>query len=328
MLDISWSSDITENPLRLADAIELAVAFGGDNYNNRFTRADFQYCVDTENLSDDDYPSYLTGDQADERNIHFEEALKLIRDRAKWLGTAYPFSVETDEVQFKPQPTPRRHLPYLFLLVCSNGNSVPTLKSALPDQFELLCKEALRSLFPHWAIVLSFGQRSEDRKAIFGYSAKKAVPKLAAMLNAELLKADQIPDTQQEFGIDIIAICPFGDQSGHPFFAFAQCTLGQDWWKKRHEASADSELGAFVHLEANHSNFLMIPHFPRYNLDCWSEKPWRTGNCILCDRFRICNLLEKSHFSELNNFPSGIANIFSKLEENLVSIHGSLPSLQ
>ena len=318
MLNISWSSDIIKDALLLADAIELAVAFNEDSFG-RFTRADFQHLVDTENLSDDER-SYLTGDQADERNPQFDNAITLIRNRAEWLGPAYPFGVDDNEVQFTPQSTLRRHLPYLFLLVCSNGNSMPTLKSALPDQFEVLCKEAFQALFPDWAEVLSFGQRSEDRKTIFGYSAKKAVPKLAEMLNAELVKADQLPDTQREFGIDIIAICPFGDQSGHPFFAFAQCTIEQDWWRKRHEARADSELTGFVNVNACHSNFLMIPHFPRNSLDRWYTDAGRTGNCILCDRFRICVLLERSNFFENEDLPDSIDNIFSTLEKNLVKV--------
>ena len=322
MIEMSWNSEVTKDPLLLADAIELAVAFGGDNYNSRFTRADFQHFVVTESLGDDDL-SYIAGDEADERNEQFEQALTLIGNRAKWLVPAYPFSVVFGEVRFTPGNTLRRHLPYLFLLVCSNGNNVPSLKYALPNQFEELCKEALRSLFPDWAEVVSFSQKSEDRKTIFGYAAKDAVPKLAEKLNAGLKNASQLSNTQQEFGIDIIAICPFDDLSPYPFFAFAQCTIGQDWSAKRHEAIADSALTGFVDLNARHSNFMMIPHFPRYSLDRWDRDPGKTGNCILCDRLRICSLLEKSSFFEHDEFPGSIAGIFSMLQEKLDSIHGS-----
>ena len=286
MLEIQWNKDVTKDPLILADAIELAVAFGDESYGDQFTQADFLHFVASESLSDDD-ESPITGDVADERVEQFEQALTLIADRARWLGDTYPFSVEAGEVRLTPQPTLRRHLCYLFLLVCSNGNSVPSIKSALPDQFEDLCKEAFRSLFPEWAEVYLFSQRSEDRKNVFGYSAREAIPKLAEKLNARLKDPDRLPKTQREFGIDMIAICPFGDQTPYPFFAFAQCTIGQDWWDKRHEAIADSALTGFINLNARHSNFLMIPHFPRYSLECWSEDPARTGNCILCDRFRI-----------------------------------------
>ena len=320
MLDMTWSPDTTKDPLILADAIELAVAFAKDDYNGRFTRADFQHLAASESLSDNEM-SYLTGDQADERTEQFEQALTLIKNRASWLGGAYPFSVATDEVRFSPPDAIGKCLPYLFLLVCSNGNHVPSLKSALPAQFESLCKEAFRSLFPEWAEVLLFSQKSEDRKTHFGWAASDAVPKLAKMLNAGLVNADQLSSTQREFGIDLIAVCPFDDQLPHPFFAFAQCTIEQEWWSKRHEAIAQNELASFVNLNANHSNFLMIPHFPRYSLERWSEDPGRTGNCILCDRFRLCRLLEKSDFFENSNPPASLAVVFQTLNDSLAQTY-------
>ena len=323
MLDISWSSTITKDPLTLADAIELVVAFGEDNGKGRFNRADFQHVVDTENLNDDD-DSYLAGDQADERNDQFEQALTLIKNRALWLGSVYPFTVITDEVTFAPQTSTYDYLPYLFLLVCSNGNCVPSLKSALPAQFENLCKEAFRALFPEWADVLLFSQNSQDRKDIFGWAASDAVPKLAEKLNAGLVSSGELSDTQREFGIDLIAICPFDDGVAHPFFAFAQCTIEQEWWDKRHEANAESSLTGFVTLNARHSNFLMIPHFPRYRLEQWSEDPGRTGGCILCDRFRLCVMLGRSNFLECGKPPESIANVFTILEENLVQMPGMI----
>lgn len=317
MLDMMWSSDTTKDPLILADAIELAVAFAEDDYNGRFTRADFQYIAASEILSDDGM-SFPTGDQADEYTKQFEQARTVIGDRASWLGVTYPFSVVAGEIKFLPPATIAGCLPYLFLLVCSNGNFVPSLKNALSDQFEDLCKEAFRSLFPEWARVLLFSQKSKDRKEHFGWKASKAVPKLAKMLNAELINADRLSSTQREFGIDLIAICPFDDQLAYPFFAFAQCTIEQEWWTKRHEAIAETELTGFVNLNVKHTNFLMIPHFPRYSLEEWSEDPGKTGNCILCDRFRLCRLLEKSKFFEHDNPPASLAVVFQTLNDNLV----------
>ena len=321
MLDIEWNSDVTKDPLLLADAIELAVAFGDESCGGRFTLADFQHFVVTESLSDNSqFP--LEGDEADERIAQFEEAINLIEKRALWLGTTYPFNVDVGEVRLTQQTALCSHLCYLFLLVCSNGNFMPSIKAALPDQFEDLCKEAFRSLFPKWAEVFSFSQKSEDRKNVFGYSAKEAIPKLAEKLNASLVNPDRLPDRQREFGIDIIAICPFGDLTLYPFFAFAQCTIGQDWTEKRHEARADMALAGFVHLDTRHSNFLMIPHFPRYSLEVWSEDPGRTGDCIICDRLRICRLLEISSFLEQDGLPKSIASVFQTLEANLTQAQG------
>ena len=312
-----WGSYVTKNPILLADAIELAVAFDDERYGGQFTRAEFQNLVATEDLTDDEQ-SFLGGDEADERNDQFEQALALMRNRAIWLGETYPFVVEDNEVHFVSRCPLERHLCYLFLLICSNSNSVPVLKSRLPDQFEDLCREAFRSLFPAWAEVLSFSQRSEDRKKHFGYSAKDAIPILAKKLNTNVLHINELPDTQREFGIDLIAICSFDDQVPYQYFAFAQCTIGQEWWEKRHEARADTALSEFIHLNVRHTNFLMIPHFPRFNHDSWSEEHSRTGNCILCDRLRICSLLEKSRFFEDAKLPESIASVFTTLKANLV----------
>ena len=132
---MSWNSALAKDPLVLTDAIELLVAFAEGDYSGRFTRANFQHFVTMENLTDDE-TTYVTGDEADEYNRQFDDALTLIRRRADWLGASYPFRVVSDEVIFNPPPGASDHLPYLFLLVCSNGNSVPLLKKALPGQFE------------------------------------------------------------------------------------------------------------------------------------------------------------------------------------------------
>ena len=314
-VEIDWGSDTAKNSIALADAIELAVALDEAGYYGRFTQADFQSAL-TEVLGDDN-ASYLPGDQADERAGVFEEALGLIEKRGAWLKDGYPFTVVDGEARFAPEPCANRHLPYLFMLACSNKKHIPQLDRQLPIQFENLCKEALKGLFPGWADVWSFSQYSEDRKTVFGYSAAQAVPQLAKKLNANAKDAGEIPSAPREFGIDIVVVSSFDDSAPYPFFAFAQCTVAQDWWDKRHEAIASNSLTGFIDLNVQHSNFLMIPHFPRHDLKKWSEDPSRTGNCILCDRYRICRLLEKSDSFDLEDPPPAVADIFEKIRESL-----------
>lgn len=314
-VEIDWGSDTAKNSIALADAIELAVALGEADYYGRFTQADFQSAL-KEVLGDDD-ASYLPGDQADARAGVFEEALGLIEKRGAWLKNGYPFTVVDGEVRFAPEPCANRHLLYLFLLACSNRKHIPELDKKLPMQFENLCKEALKGLFPDWADVWLFSQYSEDRKTVFGYAADQAVPQLAKTLNADVKNAEELPHGQREFGIDIVVVSSFDDSAPHPFFAFAQCTVAEDWWDKRHEAIAANSLTGFIDLNAQHTNFLMIPHFPRHDLNKWSEDPSRTGNCILCDRYRICRLLEKSGAFSVDDPPPGVADIFEKIGKSL-----------
>lgn len=313
-----WGADAAKRSksIPLADAIELAVAFDGAAHHGRFTQADFLHAL-TESLDEDDV-THIPGDEADERVEVFEDALDLIKKRGAWLDNGYPFTVVDGEARFAPLPGAKNHLPYLFLLACSNRKHIPSLNRALPTQFENLCKEALKGLFPEWADVWSFSQYSEDRKSVFGYAADKAVPELAKKLNANVMYEEEIPDTPREFGIDIVAISSFGDSAPYPFFAFAQCTVGQRWWEKRHEAAATGSLASFIDLNsAPHSNFLMIPHFPRHNLERWSEDRARTGNCILLDRYRICHLLEKSNSFDVDDPPADVADIFKEIRDSL-----------
>ncbi len=319
MIDFPWSQEIVDDVVDLADCIELIVALDGD-YDGRFTRADFIQAVQSEILFEDEF---LQGEQVDDLNAKFEEAKALIKNRAFWLGKTYPFRQDDDEVQFAPQTSKKHYLSYLFLLTCSCHNRmIPVLRHNLRVEFENLCKEAMQALFPDWAEVFLFSQNSEDRKNL-GWSAREAIPALARKLNAQEYQEEieKLPDTQREFGIDLIAICSFDDELEYPFFAFAQCTVAKEWWNKKHEAQSRHALSGFVRLDTDHTNFLLIPHFPRIKLTEWREDRSRTVNCILCDRYRICRLLEKSKPLICRKLPSGMHEIFQKIQKHLPEYH-------
>ena len=314
MIDFPWSEEIIEDVVDLADCIELVVALKGDYYGH-FTRADFIQVVQSEIL--------LEGEQVDDLNKSFEDAMDLIKKRALWLKETYPFRQDQDKVQFAPQTSKKHYLSYLFLLVCSCHNRIPSLRHDLRVEFESLCKEAMRALFPGWAEVFLFSQNSEDRKKL-GWSAREAIPALAKKLNAQVYQKeiDKLPDTQRECGIDLIAICSFDDELEYPFFAFAQCTVKkEEWWTKKHEAQSRNALSGFVRLDTDHTNFLLIPHFPRINLTEWREDRSRTVDCILCDRYRICRLLEKSKPLTCQDLPRGMYNIFQEIQKHLPEHH-------
>ena len=315
MIDFPWSQEIIKDVVDLADCIELTVALN-DDYDGQLTRADFIQVVQSDIL--------LLGEQVDDLNEPFEGAMALIKNRALWFGEIYPFKQDDGGVQFAPSRTSKKHyLSYLFLLACSCHNRIPSLKYSLRVEFENLCKEAMRALFPDWAEVFLFSQNSEDRK-ILGWSVREAIPALAQKLNAQVYQEeiDKLPDTQRECGIDLIAICSFGDELEYPFFAFAQCTVTkEEWWNKKHEAQSGHALSGFVRLDTYHTNFLLIPHFPRIKLTEWREDRSRTVGCILCDRYRICRLLEKSKPLTCQALPCGMRKIFQEIQKHLPEHH-------
>lgn len=316
MIDLEWSTRITDDSLILADVIELSVAFIAE-HNGYFNQSEFIHRIASEILDDQDQDFHY-GDAIDSFVPKYEEAVGVIRNRAIWLGEAYPFRVESNEVQMDHSCASTDALPYLFMLICSNRKFAPDLYDDLPSQFEYLCKEALKPLFPEWTDVLLFSNDSNDRKSVFGVPANQAVPALADKLNTKPVDHANPGTGGREYGIDIVAICPLGDDSSYSWFAFAQCTLGARWWKKRHEAKAESELTSFIHLTAHHTNFLMIPYMPRVSLDGWRVDGGKTGGCILCDRYRICFLLGKSATFRYDNPPVQLASIFNTIESQLV----------
>ena len=301
MLEINWNEGVVNDPVRLADYIELTIAIDSEHGGLAFTHADFVNAVQDAPYNDIE-DSFLEWDEMDETKCHFEDALSLIERRHQWLGSLHPFVVEGDEVRLAPGSGRDGWTPYIFLLACSHHASISGKGPRLETEFEKICKEAMKSFFNESAYVFLFSQFSEDR-ARLGRSAREAVKNLAAMLNTRIaIPEENIPTGSNEFGIDIVAIDTLDDRLGYPFFAFAQCTVSQYpqvWGRKNSEARADHGLAEYILLNIQHPNLLFIPHLPRKDLDALDESvlPHEISNCVFCDRYRICKALHRlEHF--------------------------------
>ena len=312
MVDFYWNHDIINDLVDLTDCIELVAAFSYNAYGGRFTRANFIDALQDDLLNGN---RCFQGEEVDRFNSKFEEAMSLIEKRKLWLGEIYPFRHENHEVRFEPQISDKNYLSYLFLLLCSCHTKISRLSIDFPVQFENFCKEVMRVIFPS-ADVFLFSKNSKDRQKL-GSTADKAIPALAKKLNTQISRGADLPATQKEYGIDLIAIYSFDDELEYPFFAFAQCTLRKEWWNKRHEAQSRQALVGVIQLAVDHSNFLMIPYFPRVKAIEWSQPRDRTVNCLLCDRYRICRLLEKSTTFTYQNLPLHMHDIFQEIENYL-----------
>lgn len=316
MATYEWSKEILSDPVTFADQVELALAFHADDYDRVFAWSDFKRDIGSE-LLDDRLASFITGEEADDLSDAFDDMLTLIERRHGWLGDAYPFKCVEGEVHFTPSNFHhRQNLLYLMLLVCTYHSKFGYSSNELAVAFEDICKEAMKCLFPSYADVFTFSQNSDDRKRL-GWSARDAVPALASKLNAPIDNPNQIPNHQNEFGIDIVAICGFDDDLPYPFFALAQCTIQRQWWVKRHEAIARNSLEGYISIKTNHSNFLFIPHFPQFHHDEWSARPDQITNCIICDRHRILTLLKIGDKLNSLSLPHSVRNVFSAIEDRL-----------
>lgn len=221
MIPFDWSRETVCDPAKLADYVELTAAFFEDEYQGSFKWSDFQQGA-SENILDDSLRTYVLGDEADEFSAPYTDMLNLVEQRAAWLGESYPFTRINSEVIFSPsQSTSKPYLPYLMLLICTYHNDASYSSSELQNGFEDVCKLAMQALFPDYADVFLFSQNSDDRLKL-GWSARKAIPALAQKLNSQVVPEAQIPDTQREFGIDLIAICGFDDFAEYPLHSSAQ----------------------------------------------------------------------------------------------------------
>lgn len=299
MLSIDWNKHTTEDSVKLADCIELSLVLDDGYSDGAFGYDDFIDRIRDEpyDLPDaDEVPGFLDGDEADEAKIYFESAMALISQRRQWLGELYPFVGNGNEVEFTPATDEAVWMPYIYLLACANHTWVAYGDRKFTTGFEVVSKVAMKSIFNENADVFLFSQFSQDR-AQMGLSARDAIIEICNKLHAPVVHEDKIPTTRQEFGIDIIAIDAGEDPLSLPFAAFAQCTIGKNWEAKRHEGHPRNRLSAYVHLTADYSNLLFIPHLPRLESGEWDAYPHETINCLLRDRFSICKMLERSRDS-------------------------------
>lgn len=320
MLEINWDEAVGD-PVVLADYIEMAISLDEAHSGWEFTYANFvDYLQDVPfsgdtygSLDDDDRGErqpqphfvqgesyidepvgFLSGDRMDEMQPYFDDAVALIERRRQWLGDLYPFTVHGNDVRLSNRPERSVWTPYVFLLACSHHNLIMRRPPTLDAEFEKICKEAMKSLCHDEASVFLFSQNSEDRREL-GRSARAAIPKLASMLNAAVAHESEIPDTPREFGIDIIAIDKMDDDLGYSLLMTAQCTIASDpsdWERKKAEPKWDG-ISYFIPYDVPPVTVLFIPHLPRKQADKWSVQAFHLNGSIVCDRYRICRLIQR-----------------------------------
>lgn len=296
MLVINWNEAKVRDPVTLADYIELTIALDSEHRSLEYLPEHFVEAIRDEPFAPE-AEDFLDWDDADEAKGYYESAVSLIEKRSRWLGDLYPFTGEGNEVRFTPAFDRRKWMPYIFLLACSHHELIQRKGLRLESEFEGVCKGAMAALFSESADVFLFSQFSDDRSQL-GHSARQAVKGLAAKLNTTVLVEEtKIPTSSNEFGIDIVAIDSLDDNMGYPFFTFAQCTVSGDptqWQRKKDEAQADhGGISAYIQIGIRHSNLFFVPHLPRNRVNEWSVWPHQISNCVFCDRYRICQALQR-----------------------------------
>jgi hypothetical protein len=123
------------------------------------------------------------------------------------VGDWYPFVVNHDVLEPKPDLTTERIGIYASLLVYSRLKMVSKSRQVTwAGNFEQLSVEAVRGMFPDWEVI-HFGKGGADR-ATYGQKLKLALPKLAKHMKDLPVQAyiDEISENDvADSGIDIVA---------------------------------------------------------------------------------------------------------------------------
>jgi hypothetical protein len=161
-----------------------------------------------------------------------------VRRRVLLLGTAYPFSVSGNSLQYKAS----RNGIYEFCLSASVAESLSKKPfNQLPVAFERLCREISLILFGKRAVSLRTGW-PRDKIDGLPIRAKLLFGKIEQLTGEWVWKPDpDLPDDPspsyfKELGLDLLTwiLMPDG-RTGH-FFVLGQCACGKrDWFDKRHE---------------------------------------------------------------------------------------------
>lgn len=184
------------------------------------------------------------------------EIFQVNKDRAQYFSLDYPFEVDDNNnyIKLKKDLT-QRHLLYVKLLLASNLNNFPKLKSVLTKDFEKISANVLQVYFPN-SIVKEFGENSDYKG-----KTKNKIKALATDLyiEARIKELQKIPDTaSKEKGLDIIAYIPFKDKITSMIILLAQCACGKDWPSKTNETANYQTYLDFYQLQPIHS--MMIPY--------------------------------------------------------------------
>lgn len=220
-----------------------------------------------------------------------EDAFQHLMYRRAAFGDWYPFAVEHDVLELRAA-LDDNHKIYATLLFASRLKMFGRSDiSRLAAEFETLCTEAAKGLFPAWN-VYHFGAGGSDR-ARFGNKLKDAFSSLAALIRDDVNKRVEELSEQNvgDGGIDIVAVKEWNDPAESLPVYFAQCAAQQEKWpEKRFEAHPITH-ERYINFFNKPGAILFIPLCYRGPDGQWIDSEGH--NCLLIDRLRIVELFQQ-----------------------------------
>jgi hypothetical protein len=301
-------------PHLLADAIEIAIAFGEYDIisvTDALGLIGAAPRVETELLSldeddedDNDYPDDLGGAEISAKEqSRVEEAFRQIEYRSNTLGDDYPFKLEPEALTLKHSLSDMNQI-YLLLLACSRSRTFKHKGAAqkLADCFEEICAQCLEKMISPYGTSFMFGPNSNLRKTVYQGGLSAALPLLTKTMGMGLKKGwERNFGTSGDAKIDLVGVYNFNDTADGFKVVIGQCAAMEDeknWEKKRQEAQLNTRLGSFDFL-VEPDAVLFIPVCYRQPDGTWINSD-HVSSVITVDRIRLMKVLTQKDETGLN----------------------------
>ena len=217
--------------------------------------------------------------------------LQTMRRRRTVLAERYPFEIVDGLAVIVDDQALASYYATLLFMTPDGVARAGKLRNPPPDMtslFEEIVRDALRNMLGSGGRALRFGWSDVGRTKA-GFSG--AIEWLAEELGIRTGTA-YLPPRRKDGGVDVVAWRPFKDnQTGFPI-VLAQCTVQKNPIAK----TADIELHQWrrwLDLDQPPQVVLAFPGTIR-STEVWKEM---SAANLLLDRFRLCELLPKSHIS-------------------------------
>ena len=183
--------------------------------------------------------------KADKWQGEAEDVWTLLRARAEFYGTGYPFEVGEDALEIQTMPLDDRRLAYVFLLAAANlAAFADTDRHQLTGGFERASRHAMAALLPDGSTVSVFGTSSNDGERYGQARLVDRLEKLADDLATQLTNegrahgANAAPRSSGDGGLDLVGWPDVvGPRKRLPVY-FGQCACGDEWQTKPYEVAA------------------------------------------------------------------------------------------
>jgi hypothetical protein len=286
-------------PHLFADLAELILAVRYDN-NDDLSQAKLEHLLK-------EMPHDL--DELDEEYIPddtLEDCWTQLEYRQSVFVEFYPFVVKNDQLLWKAGQRTDKECLYLFLLVCSRLRSFENsggFRQYAAKAFTQICREALQVLSGENAVVRIFDANSDDRRNHYGTTLRLAIKKLGEEMGADNFNEAEIAKLKGtgDNGLDLIAIHNFDDGAVGSYNIVGQCGAQETEWPTKTLEAHPVKLRGFFTLLNDPDNLMFIPISYRDATGNWVATNKLAG-CLLIDRHRILNLLNKKWYEVCSTF--------------------------